>query len=142
MTGAHSRVGKTTLCSILLENLEGFGAVKFTRTRVYTSVTDDPATIMQKDKDTALMSGAGAAKVVWVRSPGGRELQDALNIAMGRMQGLRGVIVEGNSPVDFLNPHLLIFITGKDGQIKPSALKLPGMADILIINSDKKMQRP
>ncbi|NOZ69044.1 MAG: hypothetical protein GXP46_07325, partial [Deferribacteres bacterium] len=30
----------------------------------------------------------------------------------------------------------------KDGQIKPSALKLPGMADILIINSDKKMQRP
>ncbi len=142
MTGAHSRVGKTTLCSILIKNLEGFGAVKFTRTRVYTSVTDDPATILQKDKDTALMAGAGAAKVVWIRSPGGRDLREALNIAMGGMHGLRGVIVEGNSPVDFLNPHLLIFITGRDGRIKPSALELPGMADILIINSAEKTGGP
>ncbi len=138
VTGARSRVGKTTLCSILLENLKGFGAVKFTRTSVYTSVTDDPAEIMQKDKDTAVMYASGVAKVFWIRSPGGRELRDALGIAIGRMQGLRGVIVEGNSPVDFLNPHLLIFITGKDGQVKPSAVKLPGMADIIVINSDKK----
>src|SRR3989338_4069034 len=32
VTGAHSRVGKTTLCSILLNEFKGFGAIKFTKT--------------------------------------------------------------------------------------------------------------
>ncbi len=142
VTGAHSKVGKTTLCSILLKSLKGFGAVKFTKSPVYTSLTDDPSVIMQKNKDTAIMYESGAGRVVWIRSPGGRELQDALNIAISSMDGLTGVIVEGNSPVDFLNPHLLIFIIGEDGQIKPSALKLLEMADILIINSYKKLKNP
>ena len=41
VTGAHSGVGKTTLCSILFENLNGFGGIKFTKTSLYTSVIDD-----------------------------------------------------------------------------------------------------
>ena len=49
VTGAHSSIGKTTLCSILLKNLKGFGAVKFTKTPLYTSVIEDYDTIMQKD---------------------------------------------------------------------------------------------
>jgi hypothetical protein len=141
VTGAHSKVGKTTLCSILLENLKGFGAIKFTKTPFYTSVVDDPETIMKKDKDTAVMSGSGAEKVIWIKSPG-RGLNDALNIAISKMNGLRGVVVEGNSPVDFLKPHLLIFIIGKDGHIKPSALRVSKRADVVIINSDKHIADP
>ncbi len=141
VTGAHSKVGKTTLCSILLENLKGFGAIKFTKTPFYTSVVDDPVTIMKKDKDTAVMSGSGAEKVIWIKSPG-RGLNDALNIAISKMNGLRGIVVEGNSPVDFLRPHLLIFIIGKDGHIKPSALRVSKRADVVIINSDKHIADP
>lgn len=137
VTGAHSKVGKTTLCSILLENLGGFGAIKFTKTPVYTSVIDDPETIIQRDKDTAIMSRSGAKKVVWLQSPVSG-LEDALNIAMSKMEGLEGVVVEGNSPVDFLNPHLVIFIIREDGKIKPSAARVSREADIIIVNSEKE----
>ncbi len=141
VTGAHSKVGKTTLCSILLQNLRGFGAIKFTKTALYTLVTDDPETIIQGDKDTAIMSRSGAKKVVWVRSPA-NGLEDALNIAMSKMEGLEGVIVEGNSPLDFLNPHLVIFIIRQAGKIKPSAAGVSRRADIIIVNSEKEGVAP
>ena len=141
VTGAHSKVGKTTLCTILLENLKGFGAIKFTKTPFYTSVTDDLAVINQKNTDTAKMSRAGAEKVVWIQDPG-EGLEDALNIALSGMTGLAGVVVEGNSPVDFLAPHLLIFITGEDGQIKPSAMGLSKRADIIVVNSETQIKDP
>ncbi len=139
VTGAHSKVGKTTLCTILLKNLAGFGAIKFTKTSLYTSITDDPEIIMQQDKDTAKMSESGAEKVVWVQSDGD-DLEDALNLAIGGMGDLDGVVVEGNSPVDFLEPHLLIFIIGKEGQIKPQALKISKKADIIILNSENEVK--
>jgi hypothetical protein len=52
--------------------------------------------------------------------------------------GIRGVIVEGNSPVDFLNPHLVIFIMGHDGVMKPSARDVIRQADIVVINSTSR----
>ena len=137
VTGAHSSVGKTTLCSILLKNLKGFGAVKFTKTEMFTSVTDDPETILVKGKDTAIMSEAGAEKVVWIQGPY-NGLEEGINIAFAKMQGLKGVVVEGNSPVDFIDPHLIIFIMEPDGEIKESALKVSKIADIIIINSGEK----
>jgi molybdopterin-guanine dinucleotide biosynthesis protein len=141
VTGAHSKVGKTTLCSLLLKDLKGFGAIKFTKTPLYTAVIEDTQTIMQNDKDTAIMAGSGAGKVVWIKSP--REgLEDALNLALYKMEGLKGVVVEGNSPVDFLNPHLVIFLVGEDGYIKPSASNVCKRADIIVINSEKQIEDP
>lgn len=141
VTGAHSNVGKTTLCSILLSECKGFGAVKFTKTEMYTSIIDDLEILNQKGKDTALMLEAGAEKVVWIKSP--RDgLKDALNIAFSKLYGLKGVIVEGNSPVDFLNPSLVIFIINPGGEIKPSAVEVCKRAEIVIINSDKEIKEP
>ncbi len=139
VTGAHSKVGKTTLCSILLKNLKGFGAIKFTKTSLYAKVVDDPAIITQKDTDTGIMSEAGAEKVIWIQSPFNK-LEDPLNIAMGMMAGLKGVIVEGNSPVDYMEPDLIVFIVGEDGQIKPSAMESSKKADIIIISSSKDIK--
>ena len=130
-------MGKTTLCSILLKNLDSFGAIKFTKKDMFTSVSDDPETILEQGKDTAIMSEAGAKKVVWIQSPY-NGLEECLNISLGKMKGLRGVVVEGNSPVDFINPHLIVFIMGPDGQIKESAKKVSKRADIIVINSGKK----
>src|SRR4030065_1688381 len=123
VTGACSNVGKTTLCSILLNEFKGFGAVKFTKTEMYTSVIDDSAMLNQKGKDTAVMLEAGAEKVVWIKSP--REgLKGALDIAFSKLYGLKGVVVEGNSPLDFLNPSLVIFIINPDGDINPPAIEV------------------
>lgn len=138
VTGAHSSVGKTTLCSVLLENLKGFGAIKFTKTALYTSVIDDPDVIMQQDKDTAIMSRSGAEKVVWVKSSGD-DLGNDLGLAISMMDGLEGVVVEGNSPANCLNPDLVIFIVGEDGQIKPSARAVSEKADIIVINSHREI---
>ncbi len=134
-------MGKTTLCSILLKELEGFGAIKFTKTSLYTSMVDDAKILLQKGKDTAILYESGAAKVIWVQSSG-QELKDVLEIAISRMADLKGVVIEGNSPVDFLNPHLVIFIIGQNGEIKPSALKVSKRADIVIINSEKRIKQP
>ena len=141
VTGAHSNIGKTTLGAILVSNIKGFGAIKFTKTPFYSSVTDDPEIIYQEGKDTAVFSESGAEKVLWIKSPPSG-LQDALKTALNEMKGLRGIVVEGNSPVEFLNPHLVIFIVAEDGQIKPSALKTSKKADIIIINSLKRIKIP
>jgi molybdopterin-guanine dinucleotide biosynthesis protein len=134
VTGAHSGVGKTSLCALLLGHLHGFGAIKFTKTELYTSVTDDPEQIMQGDKDTAVMSRAGAKKVVWVQSPTDR-LQEALDIALMKMTGLKGVVVEGNSPADIISPHLIVFVLGDQGEIKASAEEFRQKADSIVVNT-------
>ncbi len=140
VTGAHSGVGKTTLCSILLENLEGFGAVKFTKTSLYTSVVDDEKTLGEPGKDTAMYLEAGAEKVVWIQSPGGDELEDALHIALAKMAGMKGVVIEGNSPLDFLAPQVVIFVIDGEGQMKPPAEKACRKADIIVINSERHVK--
>lgn len=141
VTGAHSKVGKTTLCSILLKELKGFGAIKFTKTPLYSSLTEDPEILKQNGKDTALFLESGAEKVIWVRSPYDG-LGNTLETAVGRLIDCRGIIVEGNSPVDFLNPHLVVFIIGADGRLKSSAEKAAKKAGIVIINSKKKAEKP
>ena len=140
VTGAHSRVGKTTLCSILLNEFKGFGAIKFTKTPLYASLTDDINILNQKGKDTAIFLESGAERVIWIQSPY-YELENILKTALGRMADLKGVVIEGNSPVDFLNPHLIVFIIGVDGEIKPSALEVSKKADIIIINSEKHVKK-
>jgi molybdopterin-guanine dinucleotide biosynthesis protein len=141
VTGAHSGVGKTSMCAILLNNIKGFGAIKFTKSELYASVIDDPGIIAEKNKDTAVLSEAGAERVVWIKSPVS-ELENALDIALGKMTGLRGVIIEGNSPLGFLNPDLIIFVIGKDGEIKPSALEIGEKADIIVFNAGKDISCP
>ncbi len=179
VTGAHSNVGKTTLCSILLKKLKGFGAIKFTKNdarcksestrtgmqdaeykiketlqtkdqRLQTNppllpfskggrggIIEDIGILRQKDKDTAIFLESGAREVIWIKSPYNK-LEKFLHAAIDRMTGLKGVIVEGNSPVDFLNPGLIIFVIGSNGEIKPSAVKVSKKAGIVVINSGKR----
>jgi len=167
VTGAHSRVGKTTLCSILLKELKGFGAIKYTKTPKMTAeergtkderrrardekspntelltpslLIDDIGILNQKGKDTAIFLESSAERVFWIQSPY-NELEHLLEIAISRMKGIKGVIIEGNSPVDFVTPSLIIFITGAEGEIKPSAVKVSKRADIVIINSKERIKR-
>ena len=136
VTGAHSGAGKTSLCSILFENLKGFGGIKFTKTSLYTSIVMDERILKEDGKDTAVFIKSGAERVVWLQSPGGDELENALSIALSKMSGLKGVIIEGNSPLFHLNPYLVIFIISGSGEIKTSGIEACKRADIVIINSE------
>jgi len=136
VTGAYSGVGKTTLCSILFENLKGFGGIKFTKTSLYTSIVLDERILKEEGKDTAAFINSGAERVVWLQCPGGDDLANALSVALSKMSGLKGVIIEGNSPMFHLNPIIVIFIISDIGEIKTSGIEACKRADIVIINSE------
>jgi len=142
VTGAHSGAGKTTLCSILFENLNGFGGIKFTKTPLYTSIVMDEKILKEEGKDTAVFIKSGAERVVWLQSPGGDELENALSLALSKMSGLKGVVIEGNSPLFHLTPFLVIFIIRDIGEIKTSGIEACKKADIVIVNSEARTNAP
>ncbi len=124
IAGAHSGSGKTTFAEELIKRLEGnWGAIKYTKTAFYTTITDSPEIIIQQNKDTARLKNAGAKRVLWVQSPA-EELKETIAIAIGNLSGLDGIIVEGNSPIEFLESDIIIFIFGRNtSRIKESAEK-------------------
>lgn len=142
VAGAHSGSGKTTYASLLLKELKGWGAIKFTRTAIYSSITDDIEMLSIKDKDTKMFLEAGAEKVLWVQSPV-PEIKDVLSIAVERFSGLKGILVEGNSAIEFLKPDIIIFIFGRDPKrIKESSRRVLEMAEVVVFDEAPGIEMP
>ncbi len=130
--GAHSGAGKTTYASLLLRNFKGWGAIKYTKTGLYSSITDDREVLETEDKDTKRFLEAGAEKVLWVQSPPA-DLAEVLPMAVERLSDLKGIIVEGNSAIEFLRPDIIIFIAGSESsKIKETAKGLFKRADVIV----------
>lgn len=134
--GAHSGCGKTFIAEVLLRRLQGsWAAIKYTRTAFYTTVKESTASDDIEGKDTWRMKQAGAEPVLWVQAPGD-QLVEPLEIAMSMLSEAEGVIIEGNSVIEFLNPDIVIFVFGDDDKrVKESALKILPRADIIIKRS-------
>jgi len=141
--GSHSGSGKTAIASMLLSALSSeshnpgarrrWGAIKFTKNALYTSLIDDRAILDRPDKDTGKLLQAGAEEVLWIQGP--REgIKDTVSMAIDRLSHLDGIIIEGNSAIEFSNPDVVIFTLGVrgDGMEKASALRLAGRADIIV----------
>lgn len=142
VAGAHSGSGKTTCVSQLLKELKGWGAIKYTRTAIYSSITDDIGTLSIKDKDTKMFLDAGAEKVLWVQSPVS-EIKELLSIAIERLSGLKGILVEGNSAIEFLRPDIIIFIFGRDPKrIKESSRRVLKIADAAVFDEEPGIELP
>lgn len=149
--GAHSGIGKTTIASTVIAHLTDhpiypfshppkIGAIKYTKTAFYSSIVDDKTIIRQENKDTKKLLDAGSENVLWVQSPQS-ELDEILPLAVDRLSGLDCVIVEGNSAIEFLKPDVVIFLfNGSHGGIKPSAVRILEMADIIALRDED--QRP
>jgi len=149
--GAYSGIGKTTAASAVISHLTKhpiypfshppkIGAIKYTKTAFYSSIVDDRSIIRQENKDTKKLLDAGSENVLWVQSPQ-NELDELLPLAIGRLSGLDCVIVEGNSAIEFLKPDVVIFLfDGSRGRIKPSAVRMLKMADIIVLRDEE--QRP
>ncbi len=141
--GSHSGSGKTAIASMLLSALSSgsrnpgahrrWGAIKCTKTALYTSLIDDRAILDRKDKDTGKLLKAGAEEVLWIRGP--RDgIKETVSIAIDRLSHLDGIIIEGNSAIEFSNPDVVIFTLGARGEEikKASALRLIKNADIIV----------
>ncbi|MDI6727439.1 MAG: hypothetical protein QMD44_00765 [Thermodesulfovibrionales bacterium] len=142
--GAHSGAGKTTIAVAILKYLKThppiypfthspkIGAIKYTKTAFYSSVIDDKSILSQEDKDTKRLLDAGAEEVLWVQSPA-NELHEVLPMAIDRLSHLDGIIIEGNSAIEFLKPDVVVFIANASKEhIKPSARRILKQADIVI----------
>ncbi len=140
--GAHSGCGKTTVAEILLRNLEGdWGAIKYTKTAFYSSVTEVTEENDLPGKDTARLRASGAKRVIWVQSPED-QVQEPLQIALNLLSECQGVVVEGNSAIEFLNPDIVIFVFGEDkDRIKPSAERIIPRADIVVSQAPSADER-
>ena len=134
VSGAQKGVGKTALAEILLRNLPGFSAIKITMTDLYTSVSEDEEDIMFPDTDTFRMKKSGADRVIWVKATE-KLLQDAMDQALGKISKHKGVLIEGNSILEYINPTLAFFVVNSSiDNMKPSRVKALKKADICVIN--------
>jgi hypothetical protein len=128
--GAGSGAGKTTAACSIIRILEGWGAIKYTKTLLNSTLLDDKRVLSKSGKDTALMLESGAERVIWLRSPRFR-LRGILLEAVSRLSDLEGIVVEGNSAVSILEPDIVVFVTDGGG-IKRGAEKILSMADIVL----------
>lgn len=135
IAGAHSGVGKTSLAALLLREIEGFSAIKVTKTELFTSITTDEEIINEKGKDSSILKESGAERVIWIRSTH-RDLKESLLQALSMLGDCSGVIIEGNSPLDIIEPDLIIFVMKEDlSGLKPSGKKALEKADLVLINT-------
>ena len=152
MSGFSSNVGKTTLVCELLRALPGWEAIKLTRGH-YRSCGRDPAGCCVSDllrdepvvrsgreanyqvgKDTGCFWDAGASNVHWVIVKED-QVERGINEALGRVES-DGVIIEGNSFLDYVKPDLAVMCARSEGgKVKPSARHALTKSDLVYISS-------
>jgi molybdopterin-guanine dinucleotide biosynthesis protein len=152
VSGFSSNVGKTTLVCELLRQLSGWEAIKLTRGH-YRSCGRDPAGCCVSDllraepvvrsgreanyqigKDTGRFWDAGATNVHWVIVKDDQVAQ-GIAAALSRVEA-DGVIVEGNSFLEYVGADLAIMCSrAEGGKIKPSARNALAKSDFLYLSS-------
>ena len=109
-----------------------WGAIKFTKTELYASLIDDKAALSRRHKDAGGFIDAGDGDVVWIQSPP-QELEELLSLALDRLFNLEGLVIEGNSAIEFLKSDIVIFIFGNDKERWKTGIEsLVGISDIVI----------
>jgi molybdopterin-guanine dinucleotide biosynthesis protein len=152
ISGFSSNVGKTTLMCEVLEQLPGWEAIKLTRGH-YRSCGRDPAGCCVSDmlrdepvirsgreanyqagKDTGRFWDAGASNVHWVIVKDDQVAQ-GITEALARVEA-DGVIVEGNSFLEYVKADLTIMCARSEGgKIKPSARRVLSKIDFLYLST-------
>ena len=152
ISGFSSNVGKTTLMCDLLNRLPGWEAIKLTRGH-YRSCGRDPAGCCVSDllrdepvirsgreanyqtgKDTGLFWDAGASNVHWVIVKEG-QVESGIRQALTRVKSV-GVLIEGNSFLDYVTPDLAVMCARSEGGIvKTSARRALMKTDLVYLSS-------
>ena len=152
VSGLSSNTGKTTLACELIKRLPGWEAIKLTRGH-YRSCGKDPNGCCVSDllrdeplirsgrdanyevgKDTGRFWDAGAADVHWV-IVGEDQVARGIDEALSRVKS-DGVIVEGNSFLDFINPdYAFTCARAGENKLKSSARRTLEKANALYLST-------
>ncbi len=132
-------LGSSTHFSGNLQSKKRWGAIKYTKTEFYSSIIDDAEILNEQAKDTQRFLEAGAEEVLWVKSPA-TDLYEVMPLALDRLYHLDGILIEGNSTIEFVNPDITILVSiGDSPEIKPSAWKILENADIVIMSDNSPL---
>ena len=152
VSGFSSNVGKTTLACELLRRLPGWEAIKLSRGH-YRSCGKDPIACCVSDligaepvvrtgreanyergKDTGRFWDVGATNVHWT-IVSDEQVEQGIKEAISRVRA-PGVIIEGNSFLQFIDADLAIMCARSEGgKVKPSAREVLGKSDVLYLSS-------
>ena len=152
VSGFSSNVGKTTLVCELIRRLPGWEAIKLTRGH-YRSCGRDPkgccvsdlirpdpvirsgrAANYEAGKDTGHFWDAGAANVHWVIVKDD-QVERGIKEAVSRVEA-EGVVIEGNSFLEYLAADLVIMCArAEGGTVKSSARDALLRSHILYLSS-------
>lgn len=158
VSGLSSNTGKTTLACELIKRLPGWEAIKLTRGH-YRSCGKDPngccvsdllrdeplirsgrESNYEKGKDTGRFWDAGAANVHWVIVDENK-VEQGINEALARVESV-GVIVEGNSFLEFIKPDFAITCArAGENKLKTSARRTLSRADALYLSTIDQVNR-
>lgn len=130
--GSYSGCGKTTFGTRLLRALgNNWAVIKYTKTGFYSTIVTNKDILSVEGKDTKKYLEAGACEVLWVQCPV-ETLSELLSMSLERLSNYKGIIIEGNSPIEFLKPDVVVFLNGLERPPKESAIKVKEQADIII----------
>src|SRR4030095_9486957 len=152
VSGFSSNVGKTTLVCELLKRLDVWEAIKLSRGH-YRSCGKDPTACCVSDligeepvvrsgreanyetrKDTGRFWDAGATNVHWV-IVNDEQVEQGIQAAIARVCA-PGVIIEGNSFLEYVEADLAIMCARSEGgKVKPSARDALRKSDVLYLSS-------
>lgn len=152
VSGFSSNVGKTTLVCELLQVLPGWEAIKVSRGH-YRSCGRDPESccvgnLLQEQpivrsgrdanyeagKDTGRYWDAGASNVHWL-IVSDEQVEAGIKEALSRVTA-GGVIIEGNSFLEYIDPHVAVMCArAEGGSVKSSARKTLSKCDALFLSS-------
>jgi molybdopterin-guanine dinucleotide biosynthesis protein len=152
VSGFSSNVGKTTLVCELLKHLPGWEAIKLSRGH-YRSCGKDPIACCvsnligaepvvrsgreanyERGKDTGRFWDVGATNVHWT-IVSEEQVEQGIKEAINRVRA-PGVIVEGNSFLQYIDADLAIMCARSEGgKVKPSAREALKKSDVIYISS-------
>jgi molybdopterin-guanine dinucleotide biosynthesis protein len=135
IAGAYSGAGKTTVACEILKRFKGWGAIKYTKTSLYSSITGDLEILLEDGKDTRKMMDAGAEQVLWVQAPYD-ELEKVVPQAVEMLSHLAGIIIEGNSAVNAIKSDIALFVSGSPDVFKNDVGRFLDTADIVLSDTE------
>ncbi|GAB4388874.1 MAG: hypothetical protein Kow0025_10780 [Thermodesulfovibrionales bacterium] len=124
MTIGVAGSGAAGMARLLLERLEGWGAIRFTPSELYSSVADGPG-------------GEGGEGAVLLVSAAPEDTEETLGVALARLSHLRGVVVEGDVAIEVLRPDIVIFIAvSTPGSASGDAPGLMAASDVVVFDKE------
>ncbi|MCX7913605.1 MAG: hypothetical protein N2511_03365 [Thermodesulfovibrionales bacterium] len=122
-----------------LKTKKRWGAIKYTKTEIYSSIIEDFEILNEDGKDTKRFIDSGAEKVIWIKATI-FDLPEIIPIALDRLYHLDGILIEGNSAILIANPDIIIFISLDNScDFKPTAWKVLENAQIVIMSDNSPL---